>query len=105
MSSSLEYEHRKKLNRIRENTNKRVKDVRDHFVKIDKVKTEALKKTEEIKGSAEKDLAKLEEEIKRSVLAEEIRKALLSDTAQLKKEVEDRAAELRARLTAISIPP
>lgn len=105
MSSSLEYEHRKKLNRIRENTNKRVKDVRDHFVKIDRVKTEALKKAEEIKGSAEKDIVKLEEEIKRSILSEEVRKALLSDTALLKKEIEDRAAELRTRLMAISIPP
>jgi uncharacterized coiled-coil DUF342 family protein len=105
MSRVSEYEHRKKLNKIREDTNKRVKDVRDHFVKIDKVKTEALKKTEEIRGSAERDIAKLEEEIKKSDLTEDVKKALTSDIALLRKEIEDRAAELRTRLTTISIPP
>jgi uncharacterized coiled-coil DUF342 family protein len=105
MSRVSEYEHRKKLNKIREDTNKRVKDVRDHFVKIDKVKTEALKKAEEIRGSAERDIAKLEEEIKKSDLTEDVKKALTSDIALLRKEIEDRAAELRTRLTTISIPP
>jgi hypothetical protein len=105
MSNLSEYEHRKKLNRIREDSNKRVKNVRDHFVKIDKIKTEALKKTEEIRISAERDIAKLEEEIKVSPLADDAKKALGSDIALLKKEVEDRAAKLRLRLTAISIPP
>ena len=105
MSRVSEYEHRKKLNKIREDTNKRVKDVRDHFVKIDKVKTEALKKAEEIRGSAERDIAKLEEEVKKSDLTEDVKKALTSDIVLLRKEIEDRAAELRTRLTTISIPP
>ncbi len=105
MSRISEYEHRKKLNKIREETDKRVKEVRDHFVKIDRVKTEALKKTEEIRGSAERDMVKLEGELKRSDLAEDVKKALASDIALLRKEIEDRTAELRARLTAIAIPP
>jgi len=105
MSLASEYEHRKKLNRIREDTNKRVKEVRDHFVKIDKVKTEALKKTEEIRRAAEKDIKRLEEDLAKSDLKEDVKKALKSDIALLRKEIEDRAAELRARLTAIAIPP
>jgi uncharacterized coiled-coil DUF342 family protein len=105
MGQASEYEHRKKLNRIREDTNKRVNDVRDHFAKIEKVKTEALKKTEEIRRSAEKDMTKLEEEIAKSDLTSEVKKTLTSDIALLRKEIEDRATELRTRLTAIAIPP
>ena len=104
MSQVSEYEHRKKLNKIREDTNKRVKDVRDHFAKIEKVKTEALKKTEEIRRSAQKDITRLEEDIAKSGLTEDVKKTLASDIAMLKKEIEDKATELRSRLTAINIP-
>lgn len=104
MSQVSEYEHRKKLNKIREDTNKRVKDVRDHFAKIEKVKTEALKKTEEIRRSAQKDITRLEEDIAKSGLTDDVKKTLASDIALLRKEIEDRAAELRSRLTAIVIP-
>lgn len=104
MSQVSEYEHRKKLNKIREDTNKRVKDVRDHFAKIERVKTEALKKTEEIRRSAQKDITRLEEDIAKSGLTEDVKKTLASDIAMLRKEIEDRAAELRSRLTAIIIP-
>jgi uncharacterized coiled-coil DUF342 family protein len=104
MSQVSEYEHRKKLNKIREDTNKRVKDVRDHFAKIERVKTEALKKTEEIRRSAQKDITRLEEGIAKSGLTDDVKKTLASDIAMLRKEIEDRAAELRSRLTAIIIP-
>jgi len=104
MSLSSEYEHRKKLNKIREDMNKRVKDIRDHFAKIEKVKTEALKKTEEMRRSAEQDIIKLEEGIAKSDLTSDIKKTLTSDIATLKKEIEDRAAELRTRITGTVIP-
>ena len=104
MSQVLEYEHRKKLNKIREDANKRVKDVRDHFAKIERVKTEALKKTEEIRRSAQKDITRLEEDIAKSGLTDDVKKTLASDIALLRKEIEDKATELRSRLTAIVIP-
>ena len=104
MSMSAEYEHRKKLNKIREEANKRVSDIRDHFAKIEKVKTEALKKTEELRRSADKDITKLEEEIAKSNLAAEVKTTLTSDIASLKKEIEDRAAELRNRITRTTTP-
>lgn len=103
MSSSSEYEHRKKLNKIREDADKRVKDVRDHFSKIEKLKTEALKKTEEIRRSADKDITKLEEDIAKSNLTAEAKKTLGSDIALLKKEIEDRVAEIRTRITGTVI--
>jgi uncharacterized coiled-coil DUF342 family protein len=104
MNLSSEYEHRKKLNKIREDMNKRVKDVRDHFAKIEKVKTEALKKTEEMRRSAGQDIAKLEEDVAESDLTPDIKKTLASDIAILRKEIEDRATELRSRISGTVIP-
>jgi uncharacterized coiled-coil DUF342 family protein len=104
MSVSSEIEHRKKLNKIREDVNKRVKDVRDHFAKIEKVKVDALKKTEEMRRSAQNDITKLEGEIAKSDLTAEMKKALASDIANLKKEIEDRAVELRTRISGTIIP-
>ena len=104
MGLSSEYEHRKKLNKIREDMTKRVKDVRDHFAKIEKVKIEALKKTEEMRKSAAKDTARLEDDIAKSDLTSEIKNTIVSDIATLKKEIEDRATELRSRISGIIIP-
>lgn len=104
MGLSSEFEHRKKLNKIREDVNKRVKDVRDHFAKIEKIKLEALKKTEEMRRSAEQDIAKLEKDIAKSDLTSDIKKTLASDIATLRKEIEDRTAELRTRITGTIIP-
>jgi len=104
MTLSSEYEHRKKLNKIREDVNKRVKDVRDHFAKIERVKTEALKKIEEMRRSAEQDTRKLEEDIMKSDLTSDTKKTLASDIATLRKEIEDRGTELRTRISGTVIP-
>jgi len=50
-------------------------------------------------------MTKLEEEIAKSDLTAEVKKTLTSDIALLRKEIEDKATELRTRLTAIAIPP
>jgi uncharacterized coiled-coil DUF342 family protein len=104
MGQSSEFEHRKKLNKIREDMNRRVKDVRDHFAKMEKVKLDALKKTEEMKRSAQQDITKLETDIAKSDLTSEIRKTISSDIVTLRKEVEDKVAELRTRITGTVIP-
>jgi uncharacterized coiled-coil DUF342 family protein len=104
MSVASEYEHRKKLNKIREDTNKRVNDLRDHFAKIEKVKTEGLKKTEELRRSADREITKLEGEIAKSNLTAEVKKTLTSDITLLRKEIEDRATELRNRIAGTVIP-
>lgn len=105
MGLSSDYEQRKKLNKIRESINNRVKDVREHFAKIEKVKVEALKKTEEMKRSAENDLRKLEEEMAKSGLSSELKKTLEEDINALRKEIEDKSSELRTRLHGTVIPP
>jgi len=105
MGLSSDYEQRKKLNKIRESVNNRVKDVREHFAKIEKVKVEALKKTEEMKRSAENDLRKLEEDLAKSGLTPELKKTLEADINALRKEIEDKSSELRTRLYGTVIPP
>jgi len=104
MSVSSEHEHRRKLNKIREDMTKRLKDIRDHFAEIEKVKVKALKKTEDMSRSAAQDIRKLEENIAKSDLTSDTKKTLASEIATLKKEIEDRAAELRTRITGTVIP-
>lgn len=105
MGESSEYEHRRKLNKIRENVNKRVKDIRDHFAKIEKIKVDALKKTEEMRWDADRDIAKVEEDIAKSEgLSKELREKLASDIASLKSEIEKRSDELRDRISKVEIP-
>jgi uncharacterized coiled-coil DUF342 family protein len=104
MSLSSDYEHRKKLNKIREGINKRVREVGDHFAKIEKLKVEALKKTEEMGRSAEQDIRKLEKNVAESSLTSDMKKALSSDIATLRKEIEDRTANLRTRISGTVVP-
>jgi len=104
MGQSYDFEHRKKLNKIREDLNKRTKDVREHFAKMEKVKLDALKKTEELKHSSQQELTKLEENIVKSDLTSDLKKELSSDITTLRKEIEDRVAELRTRITGTTIP-
>lgn len=84
--------------------NNKVKDVREHFAKIEKVKVEALKKTEEMRRSAEQDIMKLERDNAKSDLVSDTKRALVSDIATLKKEIEDRTVELRTRISGTVIP-
>ena len=84
--------------------NKRVKDVRDQFAKMENVKLDALKKTEEMKRSAQQDIAKLETDIAKSDLASDLKQALSSDIDILRKEIEERASELRTRIVGTAIP-
>jgi cell division protein ZapA (FtsZ GTPase activity inhibitor) len=104
VGESSEHEHRKKLNKIREDVNKRVKDIREQFAKIEKVKVEALKKTEEMRRFSEHEIAKLEENIAKSDLTEEVKKKLNAEIALLKSETENRATELRTRISGTMIP-
>jgi hypothetical protein len=46
----------------------------------------------------------LETDIAKSDLTSDLKKALSSDIAALRKEIEDRAAELRTRITGTTIP-
>ena len=105
MISSSEFEHRKRLNKVREEANKRVEKIRGYFEEIEKVKTEALKRIEDLRQSVGNDMRKLEENIAKSELVPDVKKTLASDMSTLRKEIEDRATELRKRISGTVIPP
>ena len=94
--SSFELEYRKKLSKIREEQSKRELDVRSLLANIEKVKIEALKKTEEMRHSIRRDVEKISEEMANtSNLDSETKTKLESETAMLKNEIENRYGELR----------
>lgn len=105
MGGPSEREYREKLNKIREKLNKRAKDVRSDFARIEKLKVEALKKTEEIRRSIDHDVDRIERDIVKSKdLAPESKQRLQVDIMHLKTEVGEKHAELRTRISETLIP-
>ena len=96
MGESFEFEFQKKLTKMREELGKREVDVRGQLANIEKIKVEALKKTEELKYSAKHDVEKMEQDImKAKDLSTEVKARITSETAKLKEDLEKKYAELR----------
>jgi len=105
MGGPSERDYRENVNKIREKIYRKIKDVRDEFAKIEKIKVETLKKADELKRSAEHDLDKMEEDIGKSKdLVPESKRRLLSEINLLKKEAEEKYTELRTRISETMIP-
>jgi NAD+--asparagine ADP-ribosyltransferase len=95
-----EREYIEKVNRIKEKILRTEKDVKNDFLKIEKIKLDALKKTEEMRRSAESDLEKVEKDILKSQdLAIESRQRLNSEIVLLKGEIGQRYTELKTRIS------
>jgi hypothetical protein len=96
MGESFEFEFRKKLTKIQEDLSKREVDVRNHLANIEKIKVETLKKTEEMKYSAQHDLERVDQDIMKIVgLDAQVRARLVSEVSALKSDVENKYNELR----------
>lgn len=96
MGESFEFEFQKKLTKMREELGKREVDIRGQLANIEKIKVEALKKTEELKFSAKHDVERIEQDImKAKDLNTEVKARLASETATLKEDLEKKYAELR----------
>ena len=105
MSEAFEHEFRKKMNKVRENMNKKMNEVRDYFAKVEKVKVDALKKNEDMRRSIEEEILKIEGEIAQSAdLSPETKEKLSTEITILKDENEKRAAELRTKISQVTIP-
>lgn len=105
MSEAFEHEFRKKMNKVRENMNKKMNEAREYFAKIEKVKVDALKKTEEMRRSTEEEILKMEGEIAQSAdLSPETKEKLSTEITILKDENEKRAAELRTKISQVTVP-
>jgi len=105
MGGPSEREYKEKIGKTRENVNKGIKETREKFAKMDKLKVEALQKIEETKRNADKDLDKMEIEIAKSKdLANESKDRLRSDIFSLRREVQEKYADLKKRITETIIP-
>jgi len=105
MGGPSEREYREKLIKIREDLYKRIKNVRNEFAKMEKIKLDALKKADESRRSAESHINKMEGDITKSTdLAPESKKRLRSEIDILRKEVQEKYTELRTRISETMIP-
>ena len=103
--AKTESEYKEKLNKVQESMYKKIKEIRDEFAKIEKAKVDALKKTDEMRGSSNSSLSKIEEDIAKTVeLASDSKDRLRSEISLLKREVEEKYTQLRTRITETITP-
>jgi len=97
LGEPFEFEFQKKLTKIREDLSRRELDVREKLANIEKIKVEALKKTEELKYSARHDIERIDQDIMKSKdLNTQMKARLTSEIATMKSDIEKKYAELRS---------
>jgi hypothetical protein len=105
MGGPSEREYREKLVKIQENTNKQARGVREKFAQIQKIKVEALKKTEEIKRSADRDIDKAMMEITKSKdLAIESKERLRTEISSIRNNIDQTYTDLKNRISETMVP-
>jgi predicted nuclease with TOPRIM domain len=105
MGGTSEREFREKLSKILENANKGAKDVREKFANIQKIKVEALKKTEEMKRSADQEIDKTMINITKSQdLAAESKTRLQTEISDLRTKTERLYTDLKKRISETMVP-
>ena len=96
MGESFEFEFQKKVTKLREELSKKEVDIRRKVTDIQKIKVEALKKTDEMKYSAQHDIEKISQDVmKTKDLGAEVKTRLTSEIGDLKNEIERKYSELR----------
>lgn len=105
MGGPSEREHMEKMSKIREKMIRIEREINDSFTKFEKIKLEALKKTEEMRESVNKDLEKIERDLVKSEdLASESKQRLRSEIATVKDEVSQKYASLKSRISEAIAP-
>lgn len=99
MGGPSEREYTEKLNKIKQNLNKKLEDVKKQFEKIEKAKVDLLKKTKEIKHDTEHEILKIEKDITNSKdLAPESKNRLRLEIDNLKRENQERCSTLEKQI-------
>jgi uncharacterized protein YcbK (DUF882 family) len=100
-----EREFSEKLANIRSKSSKRAGDIADLFSKMQKMKAESLKKTEEMMSSAMHDLEKFEQDLVKSKdLVPESKQRLNNELADVRSQMRQKYDELKSRISAAVIP-
>jgi methyl-accepting chemotaxis protein len=96
MTASFDLEYQKKLTKIREELSKKEVEVRKQMTNIEKIRVEALKKTEEMKYSAHHDIEKINQDImKAKDLSSEAKTKLADEIGAIKNDIEKKYSDLR----------
>jgi len=105
MGGTSEREYRERLHKIQEKLHKQIEDIQKDVRKIEKIKVEALKKAEDLRRSADKEINKIEENIIKSKdLAPESKERLRSEVAMLKNESEGNYVQVRRQIAESIVP-
>ena len=105
MGGMSEREYSEKLHKVQEKLNKRVKDVQKDFDKNEKIKVNAMKKAEDMRRAADKEINKIETDVgKSNDLAPESKQRLQSQIAVLRNEIEDKYAKTRRQIAESIVP-
>lgn len=95
-----ERECSEKISKIKLNSSKKVTEVLDVFGKVQKLKAESLKKTEEMMTDAASDLEKLERDMaKNEDLSPESHTRLNEEIAAARSQIRQKYDELKDRIT------
>jgi phenylalanyl-tRNA synthetase alpha subunit len=94
-----------KIGKIREKLLKTENYIKTDFAKVEKIKAEGLKRTEEMRSSMEKDIARMEAEILKSKdLAQESLPRLKAEITTMREEVQQKYEDLKSRISAAIVP-
>lgn len=105
MGGTSEREYSEKLNKIRDKLAQRAKEVREDAVRIEKIKTDALDKIEDMRRSADKEADKIEKDVLKSKdLAPESKQRLNAELTTVKNEIESSYAKLQRQVAESIVP-
>ena len=105
MGGPSEREYGEKLNKVKEKLSKKAKDIKDEFAKIEKMKVELLKKTEEMRHNADHEIDKIDRDITKSKdLAPESQKRLHSEIAILRSEIREEYFKVKTQIAEAMVP-
>ena len=105
MGGASEREFMEKLKKAREKMLKTEREIADSFARIEKAKLDAMKKAEDMRSNAGKDLERLEREIMKSAdLATESKQRLSSEIITFKEDITKKYTDLKDRITKALVP-
>jgi recombinational DNA repair ATPase RecF len=105
MGGTSEREFLEKITSIKTKSSKRVAEVKKDFAKMQKLKAESLKKTEEMMQSAEHYLEKLEQDmVKSKDLVPESRQRLSVELTATKEHITQKYDDLKKRISGAIVP-
>lgn len=106
MTASFDFEYQKKLTKIREELSKKEVEVRKQLTNIEKIRVEALKKTEEMKYSAHHNLEKMDQDIvKTKNLDAQAKTRLADEISTMKSDIEKKYSDLRTMILSKATLP